>query len=180
LQPPALFPFLLCLTLAASAPVVEDQQAATRPSFTLPKASHVVAPAAWSRGAVLPGPFLAEITEVIDGDTVETRVTVWLGHEVTTRVRLRGIDAPEMSSECGQERRLAQAAKEALRAKLKGSAVSLINVGKDKYGGRVLASIILPTGEDASAAMLASGHARPYQGGKRQPWCGTDVIAQRR
>ncbi len=180
MQPPAFFPFFLCLTLAASAPVVEDQQAVTQSSLTLPKASHVAAPAVWSRGHALPGPFPAEVTEIIDGDTIETRVTIWLGHEVTTRVRLRGIDAPEMASECGQERRLAQAAKEALRARLKGSAVTLLNVGKDKYGGRVLASVVLSTGEDASTAMLASGHARPYQGGRRQPWCSAEVIAQRR
>ena len=38
----------------------------------------------------LPGPFPAEVLGVIDGDTFEARVTIWLGHEVTTRVRLLG------------------------------------------------------------------------------------------
>jgi endonuclease YncB( thermonuclease family) len=38
----------------------------------------------------------AEVVRVIDGDTFEARVRIWPGMDVTTRVRLRGIDAPEL------------------------------------------------------------------------------------
>jgi endonuclease YncB( thermonuclease family) len=40
--------------------------------------------------------YSAEVVHVIDGDTFAARVTIWPGVEVKTRVRLRGIDAPEL------------------------------------------------------------------------------------
>src|SRR6185312_332928 len=38
----------------------------------------------------------ADVLRVIDGDTFEARVHVWPGLDITTKVRLRGVDAPEM------------------------------------------------------------------------------------
>jgi endonuclease YncB( thermonuclease family) len=46
-------------------------------------------------GAAQPGAHLAEVLEVLDGDTFDARVHVWPGLDITIRVRLRGIDAPE-------------------------------------------------------------------------------------
>src|SRR4051812_18043178 len=61
-------------------------------------------------------PHPAEVLRVLDGDTFEARVHLWPGLDVTTRVRLRGIDAPEMKARCGDERAKAEAARDALRA----------------------------------------------------------------
>jgi endonuclease YncB( thermonuclease family) len=36
-----------------------------------------------------------EVLRVLDGDTFEARLHLWPGLEVTTWMRLRGIDAPE-------------------------------------------------------------------------------------
>lgn len=44
----------------------------------------------------LPGPFAADVVRVIDGDTFLARVHLWLGLALSTRVRIRGIDAPEL------------------------------------------------------------------------------------
>jgi hypothetical protein len=40
--------------------------------------------------------YRADVLRVIDGDTFEARVRIWSGFEITTRVRLRAIDAPEL------------------------------------------------------------------------------------
>ncbi len=48
--------------------------------------------------------YSADVTRVLDGYTFEARVRIWPGQDVTTRVRLRGIDAPEMKSRCDDER----------------------------------------------------------------------------
>ena len=40
----------------------------------------------------------AEVLRVFDGDTFEARVRIWPGTDVTTKVRIRGIDAPEMKA----------------------------------------------------------------------------------
>src|ERR1700680_2374477 len=44
--------------------------------------------------------YSAEVVHVIDGDTFEARVAVWPGIEIKTKVRLRGIDAPELHARC--------------------------------------------------------------------------------
>ena len=56
----------------------------------------------------------AEVVRVIDGDTFEARVHLWPGLDITTRVRLRGIDAPEFKARCNEERLRAEAARDAL------------------------------------------------------------------
>jgi len=114
----------------------------------------------------------AQVMYVIDGDTFEARVHLWQGLDITTRVRLRGVDAPELKARCFEESRMAQAAREALTAMLKEGGVTIFNVGPDKYNGRVVASVATRTTPDVSAALIAAGHGRPYHGGHRAGWCG--------
>jgi endonuclease YncB( thermonuclease family) len=113
----------------------------------------------------------AEVLRVLDGDTFEARVHLWPGLEVTTRVRLRGIDAPEMKARCGEERVKAEAAREALRHLLDQGEVGVARVTLDKYGGRVVADASTQATPDVSAALLSAGAARPYSGGHRDGWC---------
>ncbi len=47
---------------------------------------------------LLPGPVTATVQEVIDGDTVAVRARIWLGQAIENRVRLAGIDTPELRS----------------------------------------------------------------------------------
>jgi micrococcal nuclease len=113
----------------------------------------------------------AELIRVIDGDTVEMRALIWLDQQVVTRVRLRGIDAPERDARCPEENRRAEAAAAALGALLAQRPLHLTDIGRDKYGGRIIARILVAGAGDAGAALLASGHARPYAGGRRERRC---------
>jgi endonuclease YncB( thermonuclease family) len=113
----------------------------------------------------------AEVLRVIDGDTFEARVHVWPGLDITTKVRLRGIDAAELRARCPEERALAEAARDALRALLAEGDVAVMRVGLDKYGGRILADAATRKTPNVSDALLAQGHARVYGGGHREPWC---------
>ena len=114
----------------------------------------------------------AEVIRVIDGDTFEARVRVWPGLDVSTRVRLRGIDAAELHARCSGELAQAQSARTALETILAEGGVSLSQIGIDKYGGRVDAAAATRSTTDVSAALLAGGFARAYGGGKRGTWCG--------
>jgi endonuclease YncB( thermonuclease family) len=114
---------------------------------------------------------LADVLHVIDGDTFEARVHVWPGIDITTKVRLRDIDAPELRAHRPEERTQAEAAREGLRTLLAEGEVMVVRVGLDKYGGRVLAGVATRTTPDVSAALLARGLVRPYSGGRREPWC---------
>ena len=114
----------------------------------------------------------AQVLHVIDGDTFEARVHLWQGLDITTRVRLRGVDAPELKARCLDESRMAQAAREALTTFLKEGGVTIYNVGPDKYNGRVVADVATRTTPNVSASLIAAGHGRPYNGGHRAGWCG--------
>jgi endonuclease YncB( thermonuclease family) len=113
----------------------------------------------------------AEVLRVLDGDTFEARVHLWPGLDITTKVRLRGIDAPELKARCGEERSKAEAAREALRAILDQGDVAIAKVALDKYGGRVVADASTRATPDVSSAMLNAGLARLYSAGRREGWC---------
>jgi endonuclease YncB( thermonuclease family) len=134
-------------------------------------------PMSWSRDGNPGVRHAVEVLRVIDGDTFEARVHLWPGLEMTTRVRLRGIDAPEMKGACADETRMAEAASEALRVQLAGGDVTIFNIGPDKYNGRVVADAATRRTPSVSSALLASGHARHYQGGRRSGWCGISYKA---
>ena len=112
-----------------------------------------------------------DVIRTIDGDTFEARVHLAPGLDPTTRVRLRGIDAPELKASCPQELQMAEAATDALRALLGEGDVTIFNIGPDKYAGRVVADVATRRTGNVSAAMLAAGHARSYGGGHRSGWC---------
>ena len=106
------------------------------------------------------------------------RITIWLGQDIVTRVRLRGIDTPELKSRCGKEARLALEAKHVLTEFLAAGKVYLRDIGAGKYAGRVIAKAYVQSGsrrkaEDSGAMLLAGGYARPYRGGRRGGWCGS-------
>ncbi len=123
----------------------------------------------------IPGPILARVVEVIDGDTILVEARIWLDQVVTTRVRLAGVDAPEMNGACDLERAAARAARAFLGGRIAadpdGARVVLHRVRWGKYAGRVLAQVSTPDGADLAAALVAAGHARPYAGGRRPAWC---------
>ena len=117
-----------------------------------------------------PGPVSAVVERVVDGDTLDVRADIWLGQSLNVRVRIAGVDAPELRARCEEERRRALAARDYLVRRLGGAEVRLSSVVYDKYGGRVRAAVTDADG-DVAAALIAKGLARPYHGERRQTWC---------
>lgn len=111
-----------------------------------------------------------DVIRTIDGDTFLARVHQRDGRDLVARVRLRGIDAPEMKASCQDELDKAEAATGALRNLLGQGGVTIYNLGSEKYG-RVLADVTTKRTANVSAAMLAGGYARSYNGGHRNGWC---------
>jgi endonuclease YncB( thermonuclease family) len=112
-----------------------------------------------------------DVIRTIDGDTFEARVHLWPGLDIMTRVRLRGIDAPELRAQCEKEFRMAEAASDALQNLLAEGDVTIYNIGPDKYQGRVDADVATRRTSNVSDALLAGGFARAYDGGHRSGWC---------
>ncbi len=127
-------------------------------------------------GERLSGPIGAQVLRVLDGDTLEVSARIWLGQDVETRVRLAGIDAPELKGDCPYEREMAARARAHLVARLpsiggRPAQVRLYDISLGKYGGRVLARVLAANGEDLGHSLLAAGLARPYAGRGRRSWC---------
>lgn len=111
-----------------------------------------------------------DVIRTIDGDTFIARVHQRDGRDLVARVRLRGIDAPELKASCREELDKAEAATDALRSLLGQGGVTIYNLGPEKYG-RILADVATKRTANVSAALLAGGYARSYNGGHRDGWC---------
>ena len=114
----------------------------------------------------------ATVDYIFDGDTFLAGVNIAPDIVITVRVRLINVDTPEMNGACADEIRRANIAKNRLEDLLPvGEIVDLQNIKDDKYLGRIDANVILPDGRDVGDVLVAEGLARPYNGGKRKPWC---------
>ena len=52
-----------------------------------------------------------------------------------------------------------------------GDHVQLTNVTLGKYGGRIIADVLLADGRSLAALLIAEGLGREYDGGRREGWC---------
>ncbi|MDB5965651.1 MAG: hypothetical protein JWQ72_2151 [Polaromonas sp.] len=90
------------------------------------------------------------VTHVVDGDTLWLRTT----SEARLKVRLSGIDAPEMCQEGGA------ASRAALKRRVAGQTVTVAFARHDDYG-RALATVHVH-GEDVGRWMVSQGQAWSY------------------
>ncbi len=106
----------------------------------------------------------AEVLRIIGGDTNGVAALIWLGKSVHIRVRLEGVDTPELRGQCDAERELAVRARDLVVARTAGQPVALYGVHYGKCAGRIVAKSM---SEAARASLLDAGFAREYDGGKR-------------
>lgn len=130
-----------------------------------------LAEAARPRAERMAGPLFAEVTDVLDGDTLSMRIQIWIGQEIITDVRIAGIDAPELRGQCTAERQKAIEAKQAVQNLLHNNRAVLSDIKLEKYAGRVLATVKSTDGTLIAEHLVNAGLARPYDGGKRGGWC---------
>ncbi|EJC0906934.1 thermonuclease family protein [Campylobacter upsaliensis] len=102
---------------------------------------------------------IGKVSRVIDGDTIEllakTSKENPYNHITKLKIRLYGIDAPELKQAYGKE------AKEYLSALVLKQEVGLIIENKDKYE-RIVGTIFLK-GKDINKEMVKNGYAHAYE-----------------
>lgn len=112
---------------------------------------------------------------VVDGDSLEI---------VQHRVRLFGIDAPEIGQTCydraGRDYACGERARDALEAAIGAQLVTCVSEGRDRFQ-RVLARCRRPDGEDLGAMLVRAGWAVAYAGpdGERYRAIETDAARRR-
>ena len=128
--------------------------------------------------------YRARVTRVIDGDTVDADIDLGFNQFKRDRIRLMGIDTPESRTRNRDEKRLGLAAKARLKELvaaaplIKGKKQIFLQTSKEGKGkfGRILGTLWI-NDEDVCAVLIREGHARPYQGGKKNalgPWIKRD------
>jgi endonuclease YncB( thermonuclease family) len=115
---------------------------------------------------------LVTLLSVHDGDTLSVTVDGLppiFGENI--RVRMRGIDAPDLTSKSKCEAKKAIEAREFVRKLLVGKRITLNNVWRDKYF-RLLADVEVD-GKKVSDQLLKQNLAVPYYGLKKPivDWC---------
>jgi endonuclease YncB( thermonuclease family) len=116
-----------------------------------------------------PGPTLAAtVVRVVDGDTVRVRLLDPMPDLFKYQsIRLRHCDTPELRDKRPEMAALARDAREFVKARIApGMRLTLSDVGRDKYGGRLVA-VINVEGADLCRSLLDAGLAVPYEGGRK-------------
>lgn len=104
---------------------------------------------------------------VVDGDTIIVR---------GERIRIEGINAPELKGECHEESVRARRARSRLMELLEAAKIDIERNGIDRYR-RTLASVSVG-GTDLGHVLMREGLARKWgqhYNGQSEPWCQADV-----
>lgn len=118
-----------------------------------------------------PGPLPAEVLRVINGDTIFVEARPWPGLRPTeTKVQTAGVDTPNISGKCHEERMLAREARRFVETALGFGEVRLFDVRHGIYASRMVDRVEVD-GEDLALRLIKAGLGRPYDGGKRPEWC---------
>lgn len=116
-------------------------------------------------GTEIYGPYRGVVDLAHDGDTVNIKLDLGFDITIYARVRVKGINSPELSTEAGKRAR--DFAQSVLP---RGTEVYVTSHGWDKYGGRIDGSITFIKAyeyhsqmyDNFAALMLDSGNALPY------------------
>ena len=113
--------------------------------------------------------YSAEVTRVVDGDTVDAFVDLGFDMHSKQRVRLFGINTPECRTRDKEEKKRGFAAKARLKEMLSEEKNKcVIKTWLDKKGkfGRVL-GVLYVNDKDLNNQLVKEGHAKKYYGGSR-------------
>ena len=106
----------------------------------------------------------AQLVRVIDGDTVDCVIDLGFDIKYKCRVRLKGINTPEVRTRDLEEKKRGLAAKDRVIELFEGQETFIIKTELDKKGkyGRILGTIIINNDESINQILLSEGHAEVY------------------
>lgn len=113
--------------------------------------------------------YQAEITRVVDGDTVDAFIDLGFDLHSKQRVRLFGINTPECRTRDKAEKKKGLAAKAFVVAalkKVKNKCVIKTRLDEKGKFGRTLGTIYVGQ-KNLNSTLVNEGHAERYYGGKR-------------
>lgn len=115
--------------------------------------------------AQAPEPFiyrLKAMARVVDGDTVDLDLDLGFSLTLRQRVRLYGIDAPELRSKDPQEKSKGQESQAFVSQWFERAGAVLVRTTKEEKYGRMLADCYREGSPSLCTELLERGLARPY------------------
>ena len=114
---------------------------------------------------------VSKVISVYDGDTFRVNIDSLppiVGKNI--RIRVNGVDTPEVRGKCQYEKNLALKARDFVRNKLANAKeIKLANLQRGKYF-RVVANVLVD-GVSLEQELLDNELAYEYSGGKKLSWC---------
>ena len=114
---------------------------------------------------------VSKVISVYDGDTFRVNIDSLppiVGKNI--RIRVNGVDTPEIRGKCQYEKNLALKARDFVRAKLSNAKeIKLTNLQRGKYF-RVVANVLVD-GVSLEKELFDNELAYEYSGGKKISWC---------
>jgi endonuclease YncB( thermonuclease family) len=114
---------------------------------------------------------VSKVISVYDGDTFRVNIDSLppiVGKNI--RIRVNGVDTPEIRGKCQYEKDLALEARDFVRVKLANAKeIKLTNLQRGKYF-RVVANVLVD-GVSLEQELLDNELAYSYYGGKKSSWC---------
>ncbi len=112
--------------------------------------------------------YVKQVTNVVDGDTIDVVIDLGFDISFTSRVRLAGIDTPESRTKDKAEKALGLESKKYLADRIKAAKTVVIKTEKmdssEKYG-RILGWLYLDgEGNSINMEMIEKGYAWGYLG----------------
>lgn len=112
--------------------------------------------------------YKATVKKVYDGDTLTVEVDLGFTLKMELKLRLVGINTPEIKCSDPREKKLGKEVRDYLRELILNKKIYVDSKKKGKYG-RYLADIYL--GDlHINQHLVDKGYAREYYGGRRKPW----------
>jgi len=109
--------------------------------------------------------YKAKLLRVVDGDTIDCIIDLGFDILLKERIRLKGIDTPEVRTRDLEEKKRGFAAKERVEEVFQGSDEFTIitEMGKKGKYGRILGTVMLPDRKvSLNQMLLDEGHAEVY------------------
>ena len=113
----------------------------------------------------IPFTYKAEVTRVVDGDTIDVELDLGFSILMRARVRLLGIDTPESRTRDLEEKKFGLAAKDYLKHWIEEQKYVMIESTEKGKFGRVLGNVWNPEcTECVNVKIIEDHHAVPYKG----------------
>lgn len=112
--------------------------------------------------------YKATILSCYDSDTYTVLIDLGFNINLKEKIRLLGIDSPEIRTSNKKEKALAYEARDYIRKLIEGKEVIIETEKTGKYG-RYLANVFYDD-ININNELIRLGYARPYDGGKREKW----------